>query len=636
MKYLALLLTLFVILACGGGGSGLGTTGGGGGGTEIPVAKRTAAINKVETKVENLYGSVLTSEQRNVQIAAYMRTLPEFADAQPTIDETVWGRFTDGRFLVVVTNRLPDRFSDRPAGAPPYIRKESMAPDKVTTSTKARLFHSFGTGFNQQQHPIQKMGEWLTKAGFTLSPTQEGDARLATLRGVSGDGFFYFNTHGGSFEFSSTEKVYCVGSSTLRNDGNEALPEIKSDLDSKKVVYMTAANGEFTTVLGKDIPRFDTRYAITSKFVDAYWSFGANAVVFMNSCWSGYDKVANGAQGFYFACLKKGAGAYLGWTDKVATPTSENAPQFFVDRLTAANVYDKENPDQRPFFITEIVKDMHDQGVVPGPGRADLVVRLKAAGSNVGLRPTIHYLAMSEVQDELNILGKFGDQEGAVSIDGVGAAVTDWTNEVVTVTIPKSGQGSSGDVIVKVHGKESNKRRLSKWTSNFSLEEKGAGTLKMTITAKLIFRADFAKRRTKPGETIKLTDPIPFWASPESTCSFTASGEHRDGNNKLLEKWSGSGVQTLSLVPFQTPQAKYVMNGAYDPTTGEVALGIICGGPKVITGDNPITVMAGGAPYIKMLNPITWTLPPDSQPGDFKWSFSAFNVTHPPLQETQY
>lgn len=635
MKYLALLLALIAIIACGGGGSSVGTTGLTGGGAEIPVAQRTAAIDKVENKVEELYSSSMTNAERNNQVAAYMRTLPEFAAAGVSPDESVWGRFTDGRFLVVVTNRLPDRFAP---GAPAvYNRKESKAPDKVVTSTKARLFHSFGTGFGQQQHPIQKMGEWLVDAGYTLAPSQEGDARLATLRNVTGDGFFYFNTHGGSFEFSSQEKVYCVGSSTLRNDDNEALPEIKNDLDAKRVVYMTAANGEIRTILGIETPKFDTRYAITSKFVDAYWSFGANAVVFMNSCWSGHDTVANGAQAFYFACHKKGAGVYLGWTNKVATPTSEIAPQYFVDRLTAANQYDKESPDQRPFFVSEIVTDMKSAGIVPGPGIADLVVRRKSAATNIGLRPTIEYLFMMEQNDsELHISGKFGDQEGTVTIDGVAAVVEDWTNELIIATIPKSGQGSSGDVIVKVHNKESNKRRLSKWTSNFSYVEDGAGTLRATITAKLVFRADFARRRAKPGDNPKVTDPIPFWASPESTCSFTASGELRDGNNKLIEGWSGSGTQTLSFVPFNTPQAKWVMNGAYDPVTGEVALGVIAGGPKKVTGTNPATVMVGGAPYVQNLNPISWTLPPHNEPGDLRWSFSAFNVTHPPAQETQY
>jgi len=628
MKQIAFLIALLVILACGGGGSSVG-----GGGTEMPVAERTAALGKVEDKYEELYAQTLTTQQRNDQLAAYMRTLPEFADAQTTIDDCVWGRFTDGRFLVVVNNRLPDRI----AGAPnvPYVRKTSLAPDKISTTTKARLFHSFGLNFGQQQHPIDKMGQWLVQAGYTLAPQQEGDARLATLRTVSGDGFFYFNTHGGSFELSSTEKVFCLGSSTLRNDGNEALPEIKNDLDAQRVVYMMAPNGESTNLLGIEIPQVDTRYAITSKFVSSYWNFGANSIVFINACWSGFDQVGNGAQAFYFACHQKGAGAYLGWTNKVATPVSENAPQYFVDRLTAANVYDKEAPDQRPFFVKEIVQDMHDIGMVPAGG-ADLVVRLKAAASNVGLRPTIEFLMMNEPSDELWIEGKFGDQQGTVTVDGIGVAIADWTNEEIKVTLPKTGQGSAGDVIVTVHGKESNKRRLTKWTSNFSFNHTGEGTLKSTITAKLVIRADLQKRRKKPGEAIKLTDPIPFFASPESTCSFTASGEHRDASNKLIEKWSGGGNLQWTTTPFSTPQATFIANGAYDPQTGEFAVGLVAGGPKVITGDNPTSVIVGGGSFIKTLAIPGWTVAGHSEPGNPTFSFSTFTPTFAPAQDMQF
>jgi hypothetical protein len=634
MKYfLAILIVMIAVIGCGGGGGAGGGSNGGGTGS-ITDATRSAAIAKVEDKIEHLQSGGETKDQQNAQIAAFIKTLPEFSDANVGPDLSVWGRFKDGRFLVVSNNRDP--IWDQPHTPSKVYTGPRAATDFVTKSKQARLFHSFGLGFDQQQGLIGTMKSYLTDAGYNIVPTQEGDARLSSLRGVSGDGFFYFNTHGGSFEISSTEKVYCVSSSTLRSDDNERMPDIKADLDSNKIVYMTCKNGETIHIGPIDVPDWDTRYAITSKFVTAYWSFAQNAVVFMNSCFSAYTKDPNGAQQFMFACKLKGAGAYLGWDGVVATPTSENAPQYFVDRMTAANKDNPESPDQRAFFCKDIVADMKKKGIVPGANGTDLVLSLRVAGADIGLRPSIEYLFMNEPSDTLYISGKFGLEPGTVSVDGTDAQVLVWTSDLIQARIPKKGAGSFGDVIVKTNGKESNKRPLTKWVTNFNYKATDAGSTFCQVVGKFVIRQDFGRRRDLPAGDAKLKDPVGIFISPESTCSFTAGGEERDNKGNLLLKWSGGGALVYTTDITTVPNGKFMGNGAYDPTTNEFAMAAICAGDLTITDKSGTQhILAGTGGMIVTPDLSSWVIPAYNG-GKPLFTFTQMVPTPSPSADQQY
>ena len=625
MRWFPFVVALLILSGCGGGGGGdAASGGGGGGGGALTDAVRMAAIKKVETQIETLETQNLTPAQENTQIAAYMATLPEFSASGVSVDLSAWGRFRDGRFLIVSNNRDPQWQQPIPAGSPLPARQTRGANDLIATTKHARLFHSFGTGFDQQQTVIARMKTWLQDAGYTIAATNEGDGRLASLRNVSGDGFFYFNTHGGSAQISETEKVFNIQSSTLANEDNEKLPEIKADLDAGRIHYMTAKNGSTRTFLGKEYADWDTRYSINYKFIQAHMSFGKNAVVFINACYSGYTKSDNGAQTMMVAVASKGGAAYLGWDGVVATPTSERAPEYFVDRMTAGNEVDKETPDQRAFFATQVVADMKKHGLVPGANGTDLVLRLTAAGADVGLRPTIEYVWMSEQTDTLHVYGQFGNERGTAKVDGTDVTVLDWTSDEIELRIPKSGSGSAGDVVVTANGKESNSRRLFKFTTTFRFDNRGPQTLHALIDAKLVFRQDFAKRRDAMGKIPELKDPIPFFCSPESTLTFSASGTETDSKGKVITRWTGGGACTWSVIPPTGPNNTFCANGAYDPVTNEFGLGVVSGGAQTITDDSGThTVMVGGGAMLRNPNIQTWAIPAFSQPGDTSFSFTA-------------
>ncbi len=630
-----LLAILTALIGCGGGGGGGGggLTGGGSGGSggSITDAERLGAITAVENQIHTLLTKGLTQAQVNSQILDYLKTRGEFTDAGLSPDSSVWARFKDDRYLVVVNNRDP---------LPPGAGTLSGGPvaaganDKITTSKQARLLHSFGTGFDQQQNPINRMSSMLRDGGYTIAGGTEGDARLSTLRTISGDGFLYFNTHGGSYTFQGGDKVFSAGSSTKVDQFTEKQPEIMADFAANRIAYMTAANGEFFEFLGKEIPKFDTRYSINHRFVSQYWSFGSNALVFMNACYSGITTTQNGAQRFYEAIFAKGCGAYLGWDDKVATPTSEKAPLFLVDRLSAANSEQPEDPKQRPFFVTAVVDDMHAKGIVPGANGANIVLKFSAGGvSDVGLRPTIEYVAMNEISDILFLIGSFGSELGEVIVDGAPAQIISWGADQISARIPIKGKGSGGEVVVKVHQKESNKRFLSKYSSTFEMHQRDSGNLQVLINATIVVRQDMGKRRNKISGKLEYPDPyISLFGSPESVVTYVASGSHSGTS------YSGSGtlVWSKEVPDNMNPDGRYMVTGTYDTASGQLVLGIIANGRVTIkTETETHYVHAGSASMVSSFNPNTWTIQPYSM-GDEQYGYSFSQMIAAPKPDNEY
>src|SRR5947208_2964186 len=95
------LLLLAIATGCGGGSG----SGGGSGGGAITDASRDAAIKGIESKFAELLGRHMPRDQVNQAMADYISTQPLFEEAGVSRDECAWGRFKDGRILVVVNNR---------------------------------------------------------------------------------------------------------------------------------------------------------------------------------------------------------------------------------------------------------------------------------------------------------------------------------------------------------------------------------------------------------------------------------------------------------------------------------------------------------------------------------------------------
>src|SRR5213082_3406323 len=77
--------------------------GGGGGAPPIPEPQRMAAIRKVESRFASRAGVDRNAD--NADMLQFIKSQPEFEDAQVSRDGCIWALFKDGELLLVCNNR---------------------------------------------------------------------------------------------------------------------------------------------------------------------------------------------------------------------------------------------------------------------------------------------------------------------------------------------------------------------------------------------------------------------------------------------------------------------------------------------------------------------------------------------------
>jgi hypothetical protein len=531
--------------ACGGSGDAASATeneppapAGGG----VDTQARVSALGTVGAEFDRLLADAsLSRSQRLQQLATKMRGLAAYAEAGVDEDtECAWGVFHDGRVHIVAHNFEPARTAAPQQAA--ALRRTLAAVTDMPAAPTAHVMHSFGAGFDGQA-TVDEVTVSLTRRGWKVAATAEGDAHLTTLRTIRGDGFLYINTHGGwsghTLYNQSGFSMYSIQSSTLVTGASEDDPVIREDIDSRRLTYFTAANGTYDR---NGDPISDTRYGITSEFVDRYWTFAARSVLVMNACSIGREGGRWGG-GFIFSLHKAGAAMVCGWTRSVTGGPdggANKAPRYLVDRLTGANRYLPENPKQRPFACAEVMADLRKRGLHIDSNGAEFVVRPNPGfASDPILAPSIHELRVDEWQDELVLEGLFGSVEGKVSVEGADVRVLEWTDSRVRCRLPRSGAGSCGAVVVQAGGLQSNLRHLTQWRFGLDFRwspfDAGGPQIAGPVTVRL--RADVGPRRAHCGE--EATRPtVHAYATRESNAALVASGAFPTPSCTLT--WSGS------------------------------------------------------------------------------------------------
>lgn len=525
-----------MLSGCGGGNGSPTESDGNPDDGSLDGARRHAAIAAVEARCAALDAQALTPSAWLQALAAFMQSEPVYAEVGVEEEAlTVWGVFTDGRVHLIDRSRRPTP-AEPLAAAPEPIAQAARV--ELPKGRPARLLHSFGANFVGQD-VVTRMSGWLSGKGYAVRGGQEGDARLTALRAVRGDGFFYINTHGGVKRIRRGDPTsplfYSIQSSTLVDPALENTPEMRDDFANQRLTYFTAYNGITPTSR-------DTRYGITVHFVERYWSFETDSVVIINACNSANPNVASS---FLNACLNKGAGVCLGWTEVVGDPVVYDAPAYLVDRMLGVNEEAPESPEQRPFPWDLVLAEMRAEGrdVFPHPD-SGLVARFVAhsrAGRAHLLAPSLRHVEVDEYQRALRLVGAFGSVQGKVYIDGTERTVRSWAHDLVVCDLPDSGPGSCGPVHVEVGPHRSNVRRITEWRATFQYRYResyhvglrGDGQFTMR------WRADIGATRDAPGQE-------PQWpvreavATRESAAQITASGVYAPPPPGCAISWSGT------------------------------------------------------------------------------------------------
>ncbi|RJF96533.1 hypothetical protein D3870_18985 [Noviherbaspirillum cavernae] len=557
----AMAAALPTLASCGGGGESGGDGGsgnpgsdggaGGSAGGSIDAAARIAALDAVQARYQSLSAGGMTELDRLNAVSAFMAGRPEYAAAG--VDEetlSAWGIFTDGRVHIIANNRAPD-----PDGAPmPKMAGEMHAagaaslaatPVELPASVNARLMHAFGQHFPGQS-TVNDISAWMALRGYKIRGGVEGDARISTLRAVTGDGFFYINTHGGAATYTGKDKtgvaLYCIWSSTAVSDLLEKMPDFRDDLDNLRLTYFTTSTGDVIMEGDEEVPVMECRYGITYKFVEKYWQFAADSIVFINACNVANPQVYSAAA-FVNACHDKGAGVVLGWTKTVSNVGAYRAPRYFVDRLIGANADSPESPEQRAFAWDKVMEDMAAKKLDIDPHKGAKLIALPRPSENKShiLAPGIREVKPIELTDQLMLIGDFGSIEGKVVIGGVEAAVVSWKPDRIFCKLERPGSaGSCGPVFVRVGDRKSNIRQLSQWTTSlkYLFEDVDRPGLKTQGMAKIVHRADIGKIRDTPAEKPRDVTGYAI-ATADSALSLTASGSYPQPPDCTIT-WSGS------------------------------------------------------------------------------------------------
>ncbi|MCC6869353.1 MAG: hypothetical protein IT522_11090 [Burkholderiales bacterium] len=599
-----------------------------------PVAARLRVIADVEQRARELSAPAPSSPAFLQAINAYMASRSEYtATGIDGETQSAWGRFADGRLHLVVANRDP-----APAGS--FVKTiEPRSNVEVPDATTARLLHSFGTNF-EGQTPIDEMRGALRSRGWSVRSGPEGMAGIEMLKAASGDGYFYINTHGGRGETGDPGepegKIYAIQTSTLVSDDLEQAYD--ADLKALNLIHFTARNGEQITLAGFPVMSdWDTRYAITYRFVVKYMNFAPGSVAFINACYSSRNAP------FVNAFLFKGVGVYLGWSEKVSAAAAYESPPYFVDRMVGANQHKtKESPPQRPFAYDLVLQDMTKKGLDTDKATgAKLQATAKTGAPPPIFAPSIRYVAVEEYGDTLTLTGEFGSRAGKVTVGGTELAIRSWAPTRIDATLPLTGAGSSGDVVVEVDRVRSNARQLTEWvipikyswvdvgdTPGWRVDGAGAVRLRADIAGYRLLPAEAPKYKSRGGALTR-----------DSAMRITASGSSAMGD--CTATLGGTGEYVAPVAGAATILASAFRVAA---DTRQGALGLALGfaqSPHTITisgRDCPSVTMPFAATFGLLDGPVSFPNDQTDNPQIFEMpgvTFtldSAFNI--PPVSNS--
>ena len=591
-----------------------------------PDSPEIAAIRRVEAK----YLELLAQGTRRLDlvraIEQFMATLPEY-EVTGVVEEglTAYGIFRSGRAHIVGDNR---EFDAGPAPQPPPAATGRLQPlagkTELPQTPWARLLHSFGdTLFTQE--PIYDIASWLEDpGGYGIRPGKRGDARLSVLRTIAGDGFLYFNTHGGPYRktrASTGQYFFSLQSSTLATTVADRQAEIKADLDAGFLTYFTEKNFRQHFVRGVLVDDVDTRYGITAEFVNVHWGpLSPDSIIFVNACYGGRtDGGALGNQAaaktFVEACLGKGADVYFGWSDLANSGTCYDTVRYFVDRLIGAKKFMPETPDQRAFPWELVYQDLQRAGLAhDGKTGADLIAFPRGGDDSVILDSSIRELQVNEYDETLVIKGTFGTRRGKVTI-GPGELAMDiksWDWDTIVCNLDRTGPRANGDVMVQVQGangawRKSNVHQLTEWNiplHYFWPAVLDIAGLKIEGTGKLRFRADVGSYREKPHDppVFPYRGMVP---TKDSSLPLTASGTGTsDGCTATLAGGTvGFPVETLVGTPSGLLIAAAAKVDANTPHLGAVGLAF-----GIAAGGSPFQIQFSGPPGCNQTVPVPLTM----------------------------
>ncbi len=597
MTHASLMVALAATMSgCAGESSGPDDIDEGGSSGPLTDERRIATLREVINRIPALTGS--DANARRQEMLAVLRGRPEFEEVGEDEDGSLWARFTDGRLFVIIANRdaltqaevdsiVADLDLTSAPASPAGLAAASLPgpPNGLPKSENARFY----LGGEPPGYPtvIPWLQQIVKSRGYVITPGA-GIGTIDDLKNVSGDGIFYWTSHGGPGRRRDGSRGYGIASATQISVLNDI--RYKQDWDSLRLVYTTRVTRNFLPSWGVNdsLPAY---YAITAEFVRRYMSFEKDSFIYLGACSAMSPANIELAQAF----ADKG-GVVAGWTSSFSSGKDAQTAMYVFDRLLGANLYRPESPRQRPFDYVSIKANMapYDEesiGTAAGiPVISEFTFLPGSNGISGLLAPSIQHMFMNEETGRLVLAGKFGSEMGRAEVDGVARPVRRWSEDTVEIDIPVTGNGSAGNVVVYSRNRRSNARPLTDWRGDFFWTfAPGQGSLRFDGVIRVHFRADVhtfrEEHRQQPKHRL-----VSFRCAPDTNGQVTASGN--DGTTS----WRGTATMSNRLSTSTGPNAIDCM-GEIDTELKQLRLFLFA------TAQNGLTIVSDG---VSVPFPVVW------------------------------
>lgn len=596
-------------------------------GTPVTPAQRATSLQALESRLSELWD--FSSGQASAgAVLDWLSARPEFKTVGYSTTRDVYAIYTDGRPLLVATRlrTTTEGVRKKPLQAPQNSATQRRrfsaasplaAHDARTRASTAAAITDYDAGIPSRQfrfmntwydygpdwpadtwargtttHPAgvasmqdpsmvadrmvdfgyQKVAFLAEPDGINTAPSVEG------LKSVTGDGIFYWMTHGGTLSADGQLiQALMTGTPAYKSTVEDTY---KDEFAEGTLIYCTGPlcldKLQCKVSRGIDGEVF-TRLAITPKWITKYrWRFSQHSLVFVNACSSGTGPMKQ-------AFLDAGASLYLGWTAPVRAWALCGAT---VDVFSLLMGFNENNgstegeisPLQRPYDWGAVFDMLNTDGkseavaywdAEDGYVELEPTLNPNVAVGFLGLRPSIFQSAFNEESSELTLIGGvFGTQGGSAAIgtdqrcvggivactsfgsvgdhplaDPLPLTVVDWKSSNVILTLPVDGVGSQGLVQLTVDGRWSNLLQLTRIRLPVRGTLTDGGSLQLSIQGELSFRCDLRGIRLQPLEPLRYAPMVVVSSAVAAQVNWQASGIYRytEGQSTVTVEWSGAG-----------------------------------------------------------------------------------------------
>ncbi|UNM09694.1 MAG: hypothetical protein H7A35_06430 [Planctomycetales bacterium] len=553
-----------------------------GGKPVMPFEEREQIMDEIQAELVEVLQQFteLPMDERIEARAAAMVTFMEGLDGleDPYVSGgSAWANFSDGRPLVVNTNReFVNESEANSLPADPPAGQDGKETSTIHPQGRLALLLD-GTAGQGIPTDHAEIIPGLTASGYQVVRKTMTIDELLNVGGESPVSIVHIDSHG---EKGKEGGFQLVSATPVTKENDETYIDLHRDLS---LFYGLNAGGKY--------------YGLTdTALADIEWGLAPGALVYLNCCHSGTDSAA----AFRQRLIDLGAATVLGWNDPVGNDAA-NARMLQIyddalglDSLERGTRYELDykhpidSPPMRPFSLQEIMdyKGNHDAVAA----LFDRDVLLLTTGSNAVLAPSIRRFEILEPAATpegpsaphtiLRLFGEFGTLGESLKLPKV------WIGEqeLLLEEFPYSGSisailpsGVSGPIQVGFGDGDgairSNKANITEWHGQFNMTLQSPGGIIIgnsgegTITYNLVFdihmRADVRKTRLKPGDTPVVPPTSDLYFMPDSSVSYSISGTLADYDFVPGATYTESGSGEFDFKAVDFPIIKFEDHGTH-------------------------------------------------------------------------